>query len=304
MEIVKQRRKRLLAWILTLVLCVGMWHGTVQATEGTDVTPTEVTPTETTPTEGSDESVNPVPTSETGDGTMPVADTELIVNIINYKGENVENISSKLTVGDIQAETSETDSSTFIFTGLTTLGEASLVTEGDFQHQHKFLGWYDGNGKILEKDISTTGITNVRVMFGSSVFIEWSGYGSGMSYGQEEIGTKEVIVTTPSAPTSEGTGEDYQFFEGWKSEMLKEPPYPNGASVAIPYEAFEMNIQFYPSYSSNVEYSGTYALTADKTFQLGDGFWTVAGDGYTYSGGNTFVVTSAGDYVFTAAKQE
>ena len=39
MEIVRQRKKRLLAWILTLVLCVGMWQGNVQATEGDGVMP-------------------------------------------------------------------------------------------------------------------------------------------------------------------------------------------------------------------------------------------------------------------------
>ena len=34
MDIVKQRRKRLLAWILTITLCVGMWQGSAYATEG------------------------------------------------------------------------------------------------------------------------------------------------------------------------------------------------------------------------------------------------------------------------------
>ena len=29
MEIVRQRRKRLLAWILALVLCVGLWQGSI-----------------------------------------------------------------------------------------------------------------------------------------------------------------------------------------------------------------------------------------------------------------------------------
>ena len=33
MEVVKQRKKRLLAWILTIGLCVGMWHGSAYATE-------------------------------------------------------------------------------------------------------------------------------------------------------------------------------------------------------------------------------------------------------------------------------
>jgi len=34
MDIVKQRKKRLMAWILALVLCVSMWQGSVYATEG------------------------------------------------------------------------------------------------------------------------------------------------------------------------------------------------------------------------------------------------------------------------------
>lgn len=82
MEIVRQRRKRLLAWILTLVLCVGMWQGSVQA-EGedggdgaltspevmsTEVPPAEVPPIEAEPTEDGDESANPVVASETGGG--------------------------------------------------------------------------------------------------------------------------------------------------------------------------------------------------------------------------------------------
>ena len=36
MDIVKQRRKRLMAWILAIVFCVSMWQGNVQATEGGD----------------------------------------------------------------------------------------------------------------------------------------------------------------------------------------------------------------------------------------------------------------------------
>ena len=78
MEIVRQRKKRLLAWILTLVLCVGMWQGSVQA-EGEDggdgaLTSPEVMSTEVPPTGGGDESAEPVAASETGDGVMPVAD--------------------------------------------------------------------------------------------------------------------------------------------------------------------------------------------------------------------------------------
>ena len=34
MEIVKQRKRRLLAWILTIALCVGVWQGSAYATEG------------------------------------------------------------------------------------------------------------------------------------------------------------------------------------------------------------------------------------------------------------------------------
>ena len=53
MDIVKQRRKRLMAWILALVLCVGMWQGSVYATEG------EGDGKDPVITEGSDESIEP-----------------------------------------------------------------------------------------------------------------------------------------------------------------------------------------------------------------------------------------------------
>lgn len=98
MDIVKQRRKRLMAWILAVVLCVGMWQGSVYATEG------EGDGKDTVITEGSDESIEPqsvdpqntetvldpnvpVVTNESGD-VMPVADGITYNVNINFKNED------------------------------------------------------------------------------------------------------------------------------------------------------------------------------------------------------------------------
>lgn len=303
MEIVRQRKKRLLAWILTLVLCVGMWQGNVMA-EGEDGGDGAITPTEAGPTEGGDESAEPVAASETGDGVMPVANGDLTVNIVDADGEDVGYMFAAFSVGEVASKPLEGDMRTFLFTGLTKFEEPYYVLmNNDRPYQHNFFGWYVNN-KLLPEETETSGITSATAMFGASIYVDWGGYASGMPYGQIDIQDEEETVTTPYAPISEGEGEKYNFFVGWMADGLDGGPYANGAAVDIPYDQFEKYIYFNTLYSNYIENAGTYALITERTFKLASGTWTIAGDDYTYSGNYEFVVPADGNYEFKGTKLE
>ena len=302
MEIVRQRKKRLLAWILTLVLCVGMWQGKVMAEDSGDTTPTEVTPVDETPTEGSDEALE---TGNESSGENPenvpmvIADG-FTVTVVDSKFEDVGSYIESVQVGQDTAKKSDN-----IFTfegGLTQLTSASIQSL-DSLYQHTFLGWYNEENEPLKLDSSTSGMTSAKAMFGSTVHIDWGSYASGENLQQDNAKIQSATVNTKKALAYQYTEvEGYQFLLGWGTANSGATLYPNDTEVPIYYNQFEEWIGFLPRYGTSVDYAGTYPLKSGVSFSLGSGSWTVTGDDYIYSGYNEFVVTEEGDYEFKAVE--
>lgn len=316
MEIVRQRRKRLLAWILTLVLCVGMWQGNVQA-EGedggdgaltspevmsTEVPPAEVPPTEAEPTEGGDESANPVVASETGDGDMPGASagTSVSLHVIDPNFGEIEP-GYNFTVANTSFIQGETGVS-YECTELNPENKASIV--GGEGHNHNFFGWYrDLKNRTPLTGTITTG--DAYAMFGRSVkFIFWeTGDSSGRSEErkdfEENINDAEWAIETP---VIENKNSEDGAFLAW---MINDSWVALGNSITGEYIEFELEIEVYPNYTNNILGKGKYPLMTNCQYiYKGDADFTVSkdnkGDGYTYNIGQDtdIYVDQTGEYTF------
>ena len=142
MEIVRQRKKRLLAWILTSVLCVGMWQGNVQA-EGEDGGDGALTPTEVMTTEGVDESENPVIASETTTGTGTKNYILKDVYAVDEGGTRiVGNI--KVKIGDVE-KTFPSNETVDITGKIISGGELEQDETAASKYSHKVIAWRDGD---------------------------------------------------------------------------------------------------------------------------------------------------------------
>lgn len=296
MEIVRQRKKRLLAWILTLVLCVGMWQGNVQA-EGedggdgaitptevmtTEVPPAEVPPTEAEPTEGGDESANPVVASETGE--VPVE--SMYVSLLDNHNEMVKSSDDMLfTIDDVPGKFSA-DNGKYLFAPFTK-GDGIYVNG---LHKHKVIEW----GEAVSGECTAT--------LGKSVVIEWGVANS------QDILTDETPVAEGDSNTSVElpvVGNKNGFIKEWTiggktiSNLVKSYQVDFSQS-----EEFERNIRATATLSKQIENEGgTFYLSQDVDYILSKGSWKVNGgtDGYTYgnSDGNIkFYVPSEREYSF------
>lgn len=322
MEIVRQRKKRLLAWILTLVLCVGMWQGNVQA-EGedggdgaptspevmsTEVPPAEVPPTEAEPTEGGDESAEPAVASETGDGTMPVANTEVRLAYSDNDNDGVINIT--YTIGDSIEKLNEGNEIT-IPTGTKSFTLNDEYAE-NYKYKHNLISW------TIERsgDKAITGSGNT-ITVGEE---NWSADGNILTVNWERIievycndsfiGILRECDETAALPLPDinGSGEEI-CFEGMFLEWEAPKESDEGAVLVINNSELSANYNLVnqmlsrqylsKSYTSKtVPESGNFRLIPQMDYVLGPGIWKVGGDGYSYIGGQTFYVPSEEAYAY------
>lgn len=274
MEIVRQRRKRLLAWILTLVLCVGMWQGNVQATEG-DVL------------------------------------VEVTTATLNYSDN----------LGDSGAVTSFPDDSTIsVIDGTISLPAnknsftAKAYTE---EHEHYLINWSvsgsgiegsynSGKGNPVETANGQTWIDynndkyaygEIMLQFGKILLVNITADGVEQEKQVFQQSSEEQKICDVKLPVKE-TGilsTDGKFFSQWGivgEEGAISPIENDSYSMSYGDALFtESKIEIQGLYNSlTVPGTGEYTLSDEFIYTLGNTgeSWNI-GDGYTYSGGITFV---------------
>ena len=306
MEIVRQRKKRLLAWILTLVLCVGMWQGNVKA-EGDEVPsteamsteepPAEMPPTETELTEGGGEIVDPVDTSETGDEDMPVTE-DFMLKYSDGISDSDNEFTRAFSDGVVYSEGS------LVIPYNVTSFTVSAKT-GDYSHA--LLEWTisgSGGNKGDTNSISPgsgylwDGCSDLQITWGKIVVLKDNDEDNNIIAVGIQDNSNNSISTQVDLPTDlNGSGlsacYNGKFFSNWTGG--------SGCTIAetadactIKYSEFtsHYNELFIMNYNgTEVPGSGTYTLSSEVIYTLGtsDETWTVGTDGYTYNGGITFV---------------
>ena len=294
MEIVRQRKKRLLAWILTLVLCVGMWQGSVQA-EGEDGGDGAITPTEVV-----NESNDPVAASETGDGVMPVADGCNLTysdNLIDSNGvERKFKINSNETIGTY-----------IVVTNDSTPIELTASSNG---YNHVLLNWSmegSGGGNGNTASIApATGFTwsncdKLVVTWGKIIVVKEGDSVIGVCY-QKSIGDDAQPVTLTLL--TDNICQGGMFFSGWNKEI--EGGQVDGNTFTASFDAvksYYSEVEVSPIYESNmVPESGNFTLNNNQDYELGQGKWKVndGADGFTYEGNISFWVPTSTDGTTTS----
>lgn len=272
MEIVRQRRKRLLAWILTLVLCVGMWQGNVQAS---DVT----------------------------------GGTEIISYWDNIKVEGeYENTFSLSLTGAKLNESKEilvnSNVEEFIITATTNNYEHKLIS-------WELSGSGDLNETGTDNSIKRN-LNNSWSSYDYGLYVEWGkiidlrdedGNELGVCYQESfEENAPAVTITLPENFSECNKG---LFFGGWDGDIsigtIDGNIYTaNFAGLGSIYykevlcKRFDSNI---------IPGSGTYSLNGNFEYVLGSGSWKVENDGYSYSGDQVVYLPADGNYTFTSQEQ-
>ena len=298
MEIVRQRRKRLLAWILTLVLCVGMWQGNVQATEG-DV---PAGSTQMDEGNGEQEIVNTEESPETANSYN--------VKIYINGFENVDDgpITTSLNEWDV-TNSGGWYASKDNYQG-SSLNNVSF-THGEYRHNVRKWYVFENNEKKEIKEGATLddlgsqsvkGYVEVYAEVGKSVVINWIAENSSDSLAAAVSVAEGDSDTTVKLPVA---GNKNGFIKQWTidEETIDKSEQPYQVNFEAITE-FEKNIQAMATLSKQIENEGgTYYLSQDVDYILSKGSWKVNGgtDGYTYgnSDGNIkFYVPREGEYSF------
>lgn len=296
MEIVRQRKKRLLAWILTLVLCVGMWQGNVQASDVTE-------------------------------GGIP---GKTVININNIEKTDKFKCSATYSISEGDQTKEVTIEEAFSIdninsnSSLTVVGKTVLGDDAGTEFEHRLLKWevVDGNNKILDsktreedsdihiitppssvgeqsswswENVSCVNLTWEKILVITHTYIE---------NGERKRSTKTYYQTTPEQttveidlPVVEMVYNGRKFFKEWldptsSGSVIEGDKYTT--EFGRLYEEREVHIE--TNYDSEtVPISGTYLLSSDEIYVLGnsDERWTVTSgtqsDGYEYEGGISFV---------------
>ena len=331
MEIVRQRKKRLLAWILTLVLCVGLWQESVQASDVTEEPGFGEVNTETT---GSEE------------GTKKKYN--VTISLVYKNSESLGEIQADGgctgNFGTHFLEWTENDSGNVqIF-----LEDADpkAVAGGAFKSSnseisHPLLGWYDKNGDnfntfvsdltlnmIDEKFVSKSSIDeaanvetigyDVYAVLGKSIEISFwdgingSGYGEGNDVGVKNICKVQKSITEssctfdlPNVGNEQGYVTEWAIVEfGEEGSIIKKTIGPPGKNHEVNYDDnFEGEYQIIANkYSKEISQGGNYVLCPGTEYILTSKGWKVNNgeDGYTYGNDNgiVFYVQSKEEYSF------
>ena len=323
MEIVRQRRKRLLAWILTLVLCVGMWQGSVQA-EGEDGGDGALTSPEVMSTEGVDESED----HETEEGmnlsTTLATNVRVEINMrydmdgkMNHPGIPNAVVCDNWKEKNGSAWSIDSDGNMFYSAGYT--GDMLDITDVSLkngEHEHKVLNWRyevleDGKNQQKEQTTGQVDLSNMvltqnetsekydlTAVLGKSIvvtFWEQAGSAGESNYQQyEQIVTdcedkldnsesSQWIIETP-APKIKNNEMGY-FVSGWYvgGDELIQP----GNRAMGGFDEFEKEITALPSYSNEIQGVGEYSLVVGCDYFYAKDQFIISKDGteegYTYT---------------------
>ena len=198
MDIVKQRKKRLLAWLLAIVLCVSMWQGSVQATEiEEEVVVVEEVVTEEEKVEENvmTEEVAVEFVAETVEElvTKEIADEEVVVSAPQEVEEDEITVAEDVRVVETAAEGEEESE------------VAETVEEGeegsDSVIEPLYMVTYYGNDNSYDTDMSIGGLKKTYKI-NSSKEMEWE-------KGVFELSKATDSITLKGTTTGEVTGKTY-----------------------------------------------------------------------------------------------
>lgn len=276
MEIVRQRRKRLLAWILTLVLCVGMWQGNVQATEG-DV-PVEVTTA--TLDYGDNLGDSGAVISFPDDSTIRVTDGTISLPA------NKNSFTAKAYTGEYEHYLINWSVSGSGIEGSYNSGKENPVETANDQT------WIDYN-----KDEAKGAYGRIDLVFGKILVVNITADGEKQEkqvFQQSSEDENTCYIKLPNKETGI-LSTDGKFFSGWgiAGEDGSISPIKNDVHSVTYGDALftESEIVIQGLYDSlTVPGTGEYTLSDKFIYTLGNTgeSWNI-GDGYTYSGGISFV---------------
>ena len=279
MEIVRQRRKRLLAWILTITLCVGLWQGSVYATEGSG--------------EG----------TELDDTTVAV---QYVDNLNDYRKISFSKDNIKLLTNE-----------NGVFLNLLPDTEEFKISAKSENYEHKLISWeISGSGAnngnttaiVPAENYNWNNCDKLEIIWGKTVVVT-IGNDEKIAY-QEETNQRFATIELPTVSVEEIISGG-KFFSEWVEgdSGVGTGSYSidlYGSDGAQGDLLERRSIELLKRYGSmTVPCGGNFALTVtDENYTLSpDGEWTIAGDEYTYSGGISFY--SAGKtYDFTMIPNE
>ena len=317
MGIVKQRRKRLMAWILTIALGVGLWQSSVYATEGTEeesVSGNEIVED----TNIQEKNVVSDPILETKNPVMPMSTEEIsmVAQTVSETGEETEvgsETGSETKSGySISVEYAEESmlvdefKSTYSYTGVNGAvngvtdivdivdGSALTLYGSSSGGEHELLSWsvHDSGDGLLESGTGKT-ITLNKYNWSSAANLKvyWQKIlditigNERYTRTQTDINTNSTTVPVPEADSS-NIYQDGKFFSEWVGE--------SGGAITVEFGSMiyeNRTIELKGVYNSmTVPESGTFALTVTDDNYILDpsGTWEVNSDGYTYEGGISF----------------
>ena len=287
MDIVKQRRKRLMAWILAIGLCVGLWQGSAYAGEVLE--------------EGSSVSGN----NAAEEGVMLAEETGTASYPISYSDNDTSETLTKQYVinstgSDIGLKNGGSISISSTLDSITLTGKSKI---GDKEYTHSLISWNvsaSGQATSLIGEGNTISFSNFTPDSNSNTMkVVWQKLlvadmdGTETIYQQksedETFATFEFKSVENMSSTEIFSAESGKFFSEWTVEG--QGIGAGNTSVAVSYSNFIEKKTIGKLYESSVvPATGTYNLTGGK-YILGNSSetWTVGSDGYTYTGGITFV---------------
>lgn len=298
MDIVKQRRKRLMAWILAIGLCVGLWQGSAYAGEVLE--------------EGSSVSGNNV----AEEGVLLAEDTRTTSFPISYK-DNDNGTQETLTKQYMINSTGESkDLTNGISISISSTADSITLTgkseKDGKEYTHSLISWNvsaSGGASEIEGTGNTISFSNfIPDSSSNTMTVVWQKLlvadmdGTETIYQQESedetFATFEFKSVENMSSTEIFSAENGKFFSEWTVEG--QGIGEENTSVDVNYGTFIEKKTIGKLYNSSVvPVTGTYNLTGSE-YILGNSSetWNVGSDGYNYTGGITFVGPGV-EYTYT-----
>ena len=270
MDIVRKRRKRLLAWIVSIVLCVGVWHGNVLANDT---------------------------------GTKAVLDYSDNLDSNGIRKLSDENI--KISEGEIREISLPSTGDAFTIEA-TTEGYPHTLINWEVSGSGILGEWNSGNGNNISTASGRTWADyskdDSQGSYGS-LWIEWGkilvvtvnadnvGYEEQAFY-QTDLDSVECEVQLPGIDAG-NISSDGKFLSGWELVDSNEGEIKDTTCTMrfgdTMFERKELMLRgIYDG--TTVSGTGTFLLPSTEIYTLGNKgeSWSI-GDDYTYSGGISFV---------------
>ncbi len=286
MDVVKQRKKRLMVWLLILGLCFGQQGGQVLATEGTGTEDNGSNVEENITDNGEMLGESTSETEQVGDTTV------LIPYSDNLVSESQRTFSEGVVLSDDGNLSISVDNSS-IEIGATTKGQEHLLLEWTMGGS----GGQKGTGKTVSpiSGYSFEYCSNLNVTWGKVLVLK-DAAGNPIAVCAQDSLEQEKNVSLPQTVeemSSKGMEICYNglFFSEWVSSMsggsVKDNVFTSDFQNADTY--MELEITTYGK--TQVPCSGIFDLYDTETYILGNTneTWTVGDDGYEYSGGISFI---------------